>query len=60
MPREYWETRMRDYREAHEFATTAMEHAQEQGHDIRRWNWEQERKRLVACYLECKRKISGA
>ncbi len=58
MPREYWETKLEDYREGHQLATGFMEQAKREGRDRAAWIWGEERKRLVAVFVECKRKLS--
>lgn len=57
MPREYWETKLEDYREAHGYATRFMERAKREGRERAAWIWGEERKRLVAIFMECKRKL---
>lgn len=51
MPREYWQQKWEDAKEAHQFATRMMEETD----GVRRWNWETERKRLAQICNEIKR-----
>lgn len=56
VPREYYDQRLIDCREAHEFATAQKQAAEAKGEQMRAWAWGLERERLASSFAEFQRK----